>query len=336
MIVAIGVTVVVAILLIALIINRSFKIGLVAVPNSRSAHSTTTPCGAGIGFISAFLIGAAVSGSQVFYEHYLVGFAVIMVFALGVFDDLKHTSSKAKFFVIIVVSLLLIIDGLEISTVGTYLGSEVVLGVFAIPVTLFAVVGFTNALNLLDGLDGLAGLVSLVILAGLAFVGYQHGDLFIIYSALLLMAALTSFLFFNWNPARIFMGDSGSLVVGFLISVLSIKATEYIDPVSILFISAIPILDTVTVMVRRKKNGVSMVAADRNHVHHILNQRFNGNVKLTVISLATVQLAFTIIGVFITSKLDQAISLPLFLMSLFGFYLVVERLASKSKACVYE
>ena len=312
--------------LIFLLIENAGSLGLVAVPNERSAHKEITPCGAGIAFISAFFIGAAIHSWSIYSNYFLTSLAAMLIFIFGIYDDLQQSSSRTKFLIIIIATLMVFIEGLQIESIGSYFGKEVDLFWLSFPVTLVAIVGFTNALNLTDGLDGLAGSISLIILSGLNYIGYLHHDAFILATSSGLFPALVAFLMFNWNPAKVFMGDSGSLTLGFIIAVLSIKALEYIDPVSILFIAAIPILDTVTVMVRRKLSGHSMVKADKNHLHHIVLNNFNGNVRRTVLLIGGIQLAFTLFGILVASQLGQEITLPLFFICLFVFYFVTEKI----------
>ncbi len=315
--------------LILLLIQYAPALGLVAVPNERSAHKDVTPCSAGIAFIGAMFIGTMISGWEIYSSHWLSVVAIFLVFLLGVYDDYRHSSSYSKFFLILVAGVLVCFDGMRIHSIGVYFNTDISLHWLAIPVTLFAIAGFTNALNLIDGLDGLAGGVSLIILAGLEYVGYINQDPFLINIISVLFPALLAFIVFNWNPAKVFMGDSGSLTLGFIIAVLSIKALDYIDPISILFIAALPVLDTVTVMIRRKRNGLSLFSADKNHLHHILLDKFGGNVKVTVLVLVGFQLVFTLFGIFISSKMGQEITLPLFLACLIVLYVWVDVITVK-------
>jgi UDP-GlcNAc:undecaprenyl-phosphate GlcNAc-1-phosphate transferase len=192
------------------------------------------------------------------------------------------------------------------------------LGYFALPFTIFAVVGATNALNLSDGLDGLAGSLSVVMLACLLFIGITYNDDILICLPLLLMAPLLAFLKFNWHPAKVFMGDSGSLFLGFTIALLCIYALKYINPSSVLFLMAIPILDTLMVMKRRKQRKQSMLVADKNHLHHILLS-FKKNKTFTVKSLIKLQIAFGLIFIQVYDKSDL-INLILFIILFFTFF----------------
>lgn len=308
---------------IKLIIRNAHKIGLVDIPNHRSMHKNITPRGAGIGMVLGVMVSDILFLNEFIYIHLASFLAIFLVFIVGVLDDHRDATPKTKFYVIFAAVLLLAYDGITIHSLGKLFGHEIALGWFAIPFTMFAVAGFTNALNLSDGLDGLAGLLSIIILSTLCFIGYEHKDFFIVGTALSFIVAVTTFMWFNWNPAKIFMGDSGSLTLGFVISVLSIKALEYINPISILFIAAIPIFDTLIVMIRRNRNGGAIFAPDQLHIHHILLRFFNGNVRNSVILIALLQLGFSIIGVAFSEVGQQRYMLMLFFINIFIFYILL-------------
>ncbi len=281
---------------IKLIIKYATKLKLVDVPNSRSTHKHTTPRGAGIGIFLSILLVILFTHFSLFLEHILSFIGMIFIFGMGIWDDRHDVKPKTKFLLIIFSSILIYIDTIQITTLGTYFGFDISLGFLALPFTILAVVSFTNAFNLIDGLDGLSAGIGLIIMTSLASIGYQYNDEFILIISLLTIASLVAFLFFNWSPASIFMGDSGSLTIGFIISLLSIKALEYIHPITIFYITALPILDTVIVFVRRIRSGHSPFEADKSHIHHILLDFFKNNVSRTVSYLLLVQLLFTLAG----------------------------------------
>ncbi|HHL19226.1 MAG TPA: undecaprenyl/decaprenyl-phosphate alpha-N-acetylglucosaminyl 1-phosphate transferase [Thiothrix sp.] len=323
------ITLLLSIVLVFFLIQYASSLGLVAIPNERSSHKKVTPCGAGIAFFSSVIISTLLYGSSIYDSYPLLVSAFFMVFGIGIYDDYRQTASQTKFLVIIVAALFVYIDGIGIHSLGNYFGHNVFLSWMALPVTLLAIVGFTNALNLSDGLDGLAGSICLVIITGLGYIGWVNDNIFMIYVSIVLFSSLLGFMWFNWNPAKVFMGDSGSLTLGFMIAVLSIQALAYVTPVSILFIAAIPILDTVIVMMRRKKHKCSMVNADKNHLHHILLDVFSGSVKKTVLFIASVQLFFTVLGIFFINHVGQEFTLPLFFGFLFLFYWLIEKVCAK-------
>jgi UDP-GlcNAc:undecaprenyl-phosphate GlcNAc-1-phosphate transferase len=203
------------------------------------------------------------------------------------------------------------------------------LGWFALPFTIFAAVGFTNALNLIDGLDGLAGSISLVILSSFFYIGMLHDDQFMMIISGAFIASLLAFLIYNWNPASIFMGDSGSLTLGFIITLLAIKSLEYIPAVSVLFIAAIPLLDTFVVMVRRKRNKKSMFSADKCHMHHVLQSFFDNHTKKTVIFMIILQLVYSLIGLQLEKDMEQTVPMVLFILNVVFVYMLLNRMIQR-------
>ena len=322
-------------LAIKFLIRYAPSLGLIDVPNHRSTHRHITPRGAGIGMVFGIMVSDVLFMNTVVLDHFFSFLAIFLVFIVGVLDDHRDTTPKVKFYVIFAAVLLLAFDGMSIHSLGRLFGYDMELGWFAIPFTMFAVAGFTNALNLSDGLDGLAGLLSIIILSTLCVIGYEHRDLFIVSTSVSFIAAIAAFMWFNWNPAKIFMGDSGSLTLGFAISVLSIKALDYINPISVLFIAAIPILDTLIVMIRRKRNGHSMFAPDKLHIHHILLRFFNGNVRKTVVLIALLQLGFSIVGIAFSEAAQQRSLLVLFVINAAAFYLLLNGMLVRQNKFAY-
>ncbi len=317
-----GTIFIVALILIKLIIKNALSLGLVDIPNSRSMHTRHHPRGAGIGFFLAVAMVEPFFHFNLLLEHYLSVIAIFSVFIVGLLDDHQDTSPNTKFIIIAIASLFVYFDGVSVTTLGVLFGFDIQLGWLALPFTLFAIVGFTNALNLIDGLDGLAGSVSIVILAALFSIGYEHNDAFMMVLSSAFIAGLLAFLVYNWNPASIFMGDSGSLVLGFIIGMLVIKAAAYVHPVTVLFIIAVPLLDTIIVMVRRKRDGKSMFEADKTHLHHVLFDFFNRDVKMTVIFLVILQAIYSITGLLIVDDANQSLSLILFGLNVIILYFI--------------
>jgi len=313
---------------------KAHSIGLVDIPNERSEHTNHTPRGAGIGFVSIVLLSIIIFQFDIFVEYIFTFVAIAMVFAIGIYDDMHDSLPNTKFAVIIVATLLLYFDNIVIDDMGTYYGARALLGWFAIPFTMFAVSGYTNALNLIDGLDGLAGSLSIIIFAIFAILGYNHHDDFIFYVAIYFMISLMAFLIFNWNPASIFMGDSGSLTLGFVIAMLGIKSLEYLPAVSMLLITGLPIMDTLVVMFRRKLSGKSAFQPDKCHIHHILKTLFGDNVKRTVGFLIVLQSIYAIIGLLFDNVQDDGLMMTLFLMNILALYVLTKRMIiAQNRSC---
>jgi len=313
---------VIALILIKILVVNALKLGLLDVPNARSMHLRHHPRGAGIGFFLAVALVEPFFHFHLLFDYFLTLTAVLMVFAVGVFDDYRDPPPITKIIVTAAGALLVCFDDIYVGSLGTLFGMALELGWFALPFTLFAIVGFTNALNLIDGLDGLAGSVSIVMLGALFSIGYGNDDALMMTMSGAFIAGLLAFLLYNWNPASIFMGDSGSLTLGFVIGVLVIKAAAYVQPVTVLFLIAVPLMDTVIVMVRRKIHGRSIFSADKTHLHHILYRYFNGSSKKTVLILAAMQAFYAAAGLLVVKNADPTVSLLLFVLVGVIFYIL--------------
>ncbi len=309
-----------SLLYIKLLVHYAPKLGLVDIPNERSSHTLHTPRGAGIGFFLAVLTVVPFFHWTLIENWSWVILAITLVFVVGVLDDHRDVSPRAKLIVMVVSTLLIYQSNLVITDLGTYFGFGIQLGWFALPFTLFAVLAFTNALNLIDGLDGLAGGISMVILGTFFIIGYQHQDEFMMVLSGGFIAALAAFMLFNWHPASIFMGDSGSLMLGFAITTVAIKSLDYIPAIAVLFIAALPVIDTVVVVMRRKRTGHGIFSADQCHLHHILHEFFAGNTRKTVIFLIVMQAVYSLTGLQFTRNNDDGILLILFLLNIIIVY----------------
>lgn len=309
-----------SLLFIKILIHYAPRLGLVDIPNERSSHHKQTPRGAGIGFFLAVMIIAPLFHPVLVQNYSWVILAIGVVFAIGVLDDHSDTSPGMKFVVMGISTMLIYVDKLVITDIGTFFGFPIHLGWFALPFTLFAVLAFTNALNLIDGLDGLAGGVSLVILSSFFVIGYQNSDEFMMVLSGSFMAGVAAFMFFNWHPASIFMGDSGSLMLGFAITTVAIKSLDYIPAIAILFLAALPIIDTAVTIIRRVRMKRGIFSADRCHLHHILHEFFAGNTRKTVLFLIIMQAIYSLTGLQFSKNHESAVLLILFLLNIVVVY----------------
>ena len=317
---------------IYLFLKNAGKLGFIDTPNERSMHVQLTPKGAGIPFVLSIFIVLFIFDLDYLITYYYVYTAIALVFFSGLLDDIKEVKPKIKFIFIFLATIVLYFNDLAIFNLGTFFGNEILLPAWLVfPFTFLAIAGYTNALNLMDGLDGLAASIAIVILTTYFFIGIEHDDELMITLSSFFIVSLVAFLFFNWYPAKIFMGDSGSLVLGMVIVILSIRAFEYITPASILLIGALPLLDTFIVMTRRYQRSQSLFKADKNHMHHFL-VNVKGDIPYSVLILTMMQMIFSLIG-YQVSQADNFISLILFLI-LFYIYLQLfdQRLKRREKS----
>lgn len=323
------VVVLVTMLYIAVIRRYARIFGLIDVPNERSIHHEPIARGAGIAFFLALVTIIPFFYMEVLGNHSWFILAVFLIFVTGVYDDIHTTTPKFKFLIIFISTTLLSFDGIIIDALGRFFTIDISLSWFALAFTIFVVSGFTNALNLADGLDGLAASLSIVILTTFFYIGYQHEDSFMMLLSGAFVATLIAFLLYNWYPASIFMGDSGSLMLGFIISVLGIHSLTYIPPVAILYLGAVPILDTLIVMIRRKRAGHSFFSADTCHMHHLFKELFHDNVPKTVLFLVTVQTVYVWIGLQLEKDIEQGWLLFIFIVNILVFYKLFDKMMKK-------
>ena len=249
----------------------------VDIPNERKVHLVPTPRGGGIAMaLGAFIPLCYWLHADAFVLAYLGG-GGLLVFLGGV-DDFRDLSPKAKFAGQIAAALIVVfLGGVRIENLGSLAPDNFLLPAWiGLPLTVFAIVGVTNAINLSDGLDGLAGGISLLIFSGIGYLAYLDANAGIGMICLALLGALFGFLRFNTHPASVFMGDAGSQFLGFSAVTLSLALTQGhptpLSPVLPLILLGFPILDTLTVMATRISQGRSPFSADKNHFHHNLMQ----------------------------------------------------------------
>ncbi|MGK0220301.1 MAG: UDP-GlcNAc:undecaprenyl-phosphate GlcNAc-1-phosphate transferase, partial [Planctomycetota bacterium] len=223
----------------------------------------------------------------------------ILVFAVGLVDDIKNVRPRVKLAAQIAAALLVWSAGVSIDQITFIEGNPIYFGQASILITVLWIVGITNAVNLIDGMDGLASGLSAVACGAIGMVAFQSGNT----PAALLMAALCGailgFLPYNLNPAKIFLGDAGSMVLGFLLSttaVLCTAKTSAIVGFGIPIVAlGIPIFDTLFSMVRRVLEGRSLFAADKNHIHHRLLKLGYGQTRIVLLLCAETALAVALL-----------------------------------------
>jgi UDP-GlcNAc:undecaprenyl-phosphate GlcNAc-1-phosphate transferase len=207
---------------------------------------------------------------------YVAGIVVgtSLLFVTGLVDDIRGLTPLSKLLVQLLAASIAYFLGFQVLRIGFGPEFGIDLGWLSLPVTLIWIVGVTNAFNLIDGLDGLATGVALVALSTTAVAAQMLGNTEVVVVCLALIGALIGFLRYNFNPARIFLGDSGSLFIGFLLAILSVHgsmksatAVLVLVPLSAL---ALPLLDTTLAIGRRWLRGVPLSSADSRHIHHRL------------------------------------------------------------------
>ena len=254
--------------------SLALRFQAVDIPNERKVHTRPTPKIGGLamacGALIPILLWAAMNG----FGHALLAGAAVIVF-FGFLDDLLDLHYSVKFLAQISAALLVVMGGdLQLQCLGNLAPEAFVCpSPLAIPLTVIVIVGVTNAINLSDGLDGLAGGLTLMTFVCIGYLAYLGKDYFTLTVSVAVSGAILGFLRFNTYPAIVFMGDTGSQLLGFLAICLSIHITQTNQPLSPLLpliILGFPILDTLTVMTERIMKGHSPFKPDKNHFHHKL------------------------------------------------------------------
>ncbi|MFN7710097.1 MAG: glycosyltransferase family 4 protein [Holosporales bacterium] len=249
------------------------------IPSDRSSHSVPTPRGAGAGIVIAFfafcffviawrgLAGAAAD------TLILAGLALLLNAFTGAIDDVRGLAARTRLIVQVLAAAMVIEGGISITRVSLPIEGEVYLGVSGVVLSLFWLVGYTNAYNFMDGMNGLAGITAVIIAATLAVVSWQPAPPLAILAAGL-AAALVGFIPLNYPQARIFLGDVGSQFIGLLLAIFALLAHEWGN----LSLWAIPILffchlfDTGLTLLRRLARGENLFKAHREHLFQLLQR----------------------------------------------------------------
>jgi UDP-GlcNAc:undecaprenyl-phosphate GlcNAc-1-phosphate transferase len=256
-------------------------LGLVDTPDHRKRHTGTIPLVGGLAMCLAYTLAmiAFAPATAAQYSALLLGGYVVML--TGLMDDLRDVSVPLRFGLqIVALVLICVTSGFGIQSLGDLVGSgPILLGIATIPFTIFAVVGILNAMNMSDGLDGLTGGLTLAALACFGTAIYARGDAAVLGMVVMLAGCVAGFLCFNlrgpWRRrASVFMGDSGSMFLGFVLAWLAVHLSQgpqaSIHPITAVWILGLPIMDAVYVMIRRPLRGVSPFTSGRDHLHYLL------------------------------------------------------------------
>jgi len=278
---------VVTLICIPQVIALISKYKLYDLPNARKEHSQPIPTMGGMaifaGMMTALFLWFPFSGELAQIGFF---FSITVLLGLGIMDDLKDLPAKYKFIIQCGLASIIALTGIRITTFEGLFGLEELPVAAQYTLTIVTIVGVTNAFNLIDGIDGLAGGLGFMSLVTLGLFLTLSGDSNTALIAFSLAGGILAFLYFNFNPARIFMGDTGSLLLGFVTAVLCVRLMQVNSisanpvfqnaPVFITAIVLIPVFDTVRVFGKRIWNGKSPFEADKTHIHHLLtNQGFS-------------------------------------------------------------
>lgn len=309
--------------------------------NERKIHISPTPRIGGVGVFISFIIGISVffilaSSSHLemglnFFKYVTLLIAIAGIFTVGIFDDYLNLSAKFKFGIQAMLTIMLIVAGFRFKEIYIpFVQQTISLGWFSYPLTFVWIVGVSNAINLIDGMDGLAGGLSCIGLTSVGLYSLILNDVGLSVLAFALAGSLLAFLIFNFPPAKIFMGDAGSYVIGLTLAVVPLANNPLYDSVTLylaITVCIIPICDTLSSMIRRVVfYRVSFFTPDKEHTHHKL---LNLGLSTTQILVVIYLICFNLCGVTLLWSLfqtDWSLMLIIFVWIGVGiFFLILSR-----------
>ena len=319
--------------LIPLIIDISSKLSLYDKPNERKVHAVPIPNLGGIGIFLGYMVGTI--GWMVYYggtvEAAFILYGLIILFVMGIIDDQIDMKASVKFAIQIFVALLIASAGTRIDNLNGLFGIYEMNIVFQYGLTVLLLVGLINAFNLIDGIDGLAAGIAFINAMIMGILLYNPLAILISLLAFGMAGALFGFLIYNFNPAKIFMGDTGSLVIGYVMAVLGVTTMrEGTSPGSfignnngltivVVGILILPVFDTIRVFGKRVLiERKSPFSPDKTHVHHLLLQTgFDHKKSAIILYIANIVIIFTAV---LLRHLPSSFSIPLLFIIAFLFY----------------
>lgn len=273
----------------------AIHVGAMDIPDKRKVHKIPMPRLGGLGIYGGFLLGYMIFGEHTaVMNSILIGSFVLLV--TGMVDDIKPIPAKVKFACQTVAALISVFYGNLLLSDVSFFGVYINFGYFAYPITIMFILGCINCMNLIDGLDGLASGISSIFFLTIGIIACSQGrtGLSVVLTFIMLGSTL-GFLVHNFNPAKIFMGDSGSMFLGFIISIITLLGFKTLITSSIIIplcILIVPILDTICAIIRRKLKGVDIDTPDKCHFHHQFLRR-NMSVKEAVLIIYLITILFS-------------------------------------------
>lgn len=284
------------------VIKFAIKIGAVDKPNARKVHSKVMPRIGGLAIFIGVVVGYFAGGLH--NENVTaITLGAIIVVLIGIIDDFKELSAKIKLLGQLVAASLIVASGLTIDFISIEFLGNIDLGIWSYPLTIFWIVAMMNAINLIDGLDGLSAGVSAIAIGTIAVLAAMNGNLLILTIAAILLGSIIGFLFYNFNPAKLFMGDSGSLFLGYSIAILSLlglyKSVTLFSFIVPIILLGVPVFDTTFAIIRRLVNKQPVMAPDKSHLHHRLLSLGLSH-RNTVLAIYGLAIIFSVSAVLLT------------------------------------
>lgn len=310
----------------------AFKLGAIDIPrDNRRMHKKPIPRIGGLAIFLSFFITCLLF-CNIDHQILTVLCGSSLMVMLGVLDDIYSLNPWLKLIWQLGVALATVLSGIKIEQIN-FGGTFIELGVWSIPISMFWIAGLTNAINIIDGLDGLScGVSTISSISILLVIVIQGGDYTSALITLILIGSCFGFLPFNKNPAKIFMGDTGALFLGYTLAVISVegmfKAHTLISLIVPLIIFALPLTDTTFAIIRRLLAGKSPFSADRGHLHHRLvdmgfTQKESVKILYSICGILGLVAVFMCDKMFHVSILVKSVSVALIALAIFFVYIMI-------------
>jgi UDP-GlcNAc:undecaprenyl-phosphate GlcNAc-1-phosphate transferase len=296
------------------VLKLTRRFGILKYPGYRRLHNVPTPTMGGIAIALATasgLILAALLLPDLFDEYrdrfFFLTLASFVILVTGIIDDKWELSARAKIIGELVATTVLIMGGFRIENISNPFGESIELGWLSYPLTYLWVLGLTNAINLSDGLDGFAAGIVVISTLSIALVSYIRGNDMILISMVAVAGASLGFLIYNFPPARIFMGDTGALFLGFILAGLTtmerVKGPVTVALIIPILALALPILDTALAMLRRLVAHSTISKGDARHIHHrMLEMGLSPTYAILLAYAASALLGLAAISIYLVPK----------------------------------
>jgi UDP-N-acetylmuramyl pentapeptide phosphotransferase/UDP-N-acetylglucosamine-1-phosphate transferase len=333
-------------IILPVIIKYSLAKNLVDVPGRRKIHKKVTPSMGGIAMFAGFTVASFIwiETSQWQEIRYVMA-SLFILFLIGVRDDLVPFRALHKLFGQIIAVAVLLFSSIHIQSLYGFLGITQIPSLVGYLLTFFVIIVITNAFNLIDGLDGLAGSVSICSMLAFGVWFYLAGDYTYALFCFAMIGGTLSFLVFNWEPSEIFMGDTGAMVVGALLSVLTIRfmnlnyelPVQHVAKFSGSISTAacfiiVPLCDTLRIVILRVSKGQSPFTPDKSHIHHAIIRLGKSHSESAII-LTIVNLVFILLAICLKKVSDNYLVFGVIafsaLLSFFLDRLILKKLSGK-------
>ena len=319
----------------------AWHIGAIDVPkDERRVHNKPIPKLGGLGIFVGFLLGYMLFGIQsVEMNSILIGSFIIIMY--GIIDDIKTMSARYELLGQLIAACVIVFYGQILLNDITVFGHTIEFGLFAYPITIFFILGCTNVIRLIDGIDGLSSGISSIFFLTIGIISFFQGRVqtLEITITFIMLGSTLGFLVHNFYPAKLFAGEAGSAFMGFIISIISLlgyKGTLLTSVLVPILILAVPILDTLFAIIRRRLKGKPIFEADKEHLHHQF-LRMNFSQRKTVVIIYAIDILFSIASILYALKdpyygmIIYAILLILVIWFIFHTSIISEKVETKVK-----